>query len=139
MVRGGLCMPFKRQEGFRFSFGNPLEASFLVLANGKSQEVEGVKETCKVLDVSPRGMKIQTDVILSNYAATSIQLEVYFSLDSAEIKALADVVWTKPYGANFQYGLVFEKQPIVEDLIVEELKIRRRKEINRAKVKNSGL
>ena len=125
-------MAFKRQEGFRFAFGTPIEANFIVLIDGNSS-VE--KQTCKVLDISPRGMKVITDVNLNNYAGDNVQLEVYFYLDEAEIKALADVVWVKTFGAKFQYGLIFDKQPIVEELIIEELKIRRRKEISKTKSK----
>ena len=132
-------MAFKRQEGFRFSFGEPLDANFVVLADGKSRTAGDTKESCKVLDISPHGMKVLTNVDLKKFEANTVQLEVYFYLDATEIKALADVVWSKPFGANFQYGLIFEKQPIVEELIIEELKIRRRKEINRTKAKNSGL
>ena len=127
-------MAFKRQEGFRFAFGEPLEATFLVLADGEGASDE--RAACKVLDISPRGMKVITDVNLNNYAGNNIQLEVYFYLDATEIKALADVVWSKVFGANFQYGLIFNKQPVVEELIIEELKIRRRKEINRTKSKS---
>ena len=132
-------MAFKRQEGFRFSFGEPLDASFVVLLDGKTESLDRSRFNCKVLDISPRGMKILTGENLSNYAANNVQAEIYFALDTTEIKAIADVVWSKPFGSNFQYGLVFEKQPIVEELIIEELKIRRRKEINRAKSKPTGL
>ena len=128
-------MGFKRQEGFRFAFGEPLEANFIVLTDGKQDTINEGRKQCKVLDISPRGMKIVTDVNLNNYAGSNVQLEVYFYLDATEIKALADVVWTKVFGANFQYGLIFDKQPVVEELIIEELKIRRRKEINRTKSK----
>ena len=128
-------MVFKRQEGFRFEFSTPIEANFIVLANGKVHDSSVGKQTCKVLDISPRGMKIITSFNLNNYTGDKVQLEVYFYLDEIEIKALADVVWVKPFGANFQYGLIFDKQPIVEELIIEELKIRRRKEISKTKSK----
>ena len=134
MDYGGICMVFKRQEGFRFSFGNPLEANFVVLLDGETDSLERSRSNCKVLDISPRGMKIITDINLNNYATNNLQLEIYFSLDTTEIKAIADIVWSKPFGSNFQYGLVFEKQPIVEELIIEELKIRRRKEIKKSKM-----
>ena len=132
-------MAFKRQEGFRFAFGEPLEAQFVVLLDGNAGTLERERNACKVLDISPRGMKILTDVNLKNFFAKSIQLEMYFSLDLLEIKAIADIVWSKPYGSNFQYGLTFTRQIDVEELIIEELKTRRRKEIKQAKLKSSGL
>lgn len=126
-------MAFKRQEGFRFAFGEPLSANFMILTKGERHELTGKRLPCKIIDVSPRGMKIMTDVDLKNFSGKGLQLELYFYLDATEIKAVADVVWTKVYGSNFQYGLFFYNQPAVEDLIVEELKVRRRKEVMQSK------
>ena len=87
-------MAFKRQEGFRFSFGDPVEASFIVLtdegSNEENNEEKNERLKCKVLDISPRGMKVLTDVNLNKYAGA--RLKVLLSLDTTEITALADVV-----------------------------------------------
>ena len=53
----------------------------------------------------------------------------YILLDEVLIKAVGEIKWKKQYGKGFQYGLIFENQPALEELIVSELKIRRRKEV----------
>ena len=120
-------MVFKRTEGFRFTFAQPLPASFVIYENGNPQEIERQKHTCEIVDISPRGMKMFSYIEIGEH--TNKQLEMHFILDSAPIKAFAEIVWVKPMGKNFQYGLIIENQPEVEELIVSELKIRRKKEV----------
>ena len=33
-------MPFKRTEGFRFTFNEPLHANFVILIDGKPEDIE---------------------------------------------------------------------------------------------------
>lgn len=122
-------MIFKRKEGFRFSFGEPIEAGFVVMIDGKPVGAGESRLACKVLDVSPRGMKIMTEVDLSNYINRILQLEVSFILDNVEIRGIGEIVWSKKFGSGYQYGIVFYNQPGVESLIISELKARRRKEM----------
>jgi len=38
------------------------------------------------------------------------------------------VIWSRPFGSGKQYGVYFNDQGRVEELIVDELKLRRKKE-----------
>ncbi|WP_332650923.1 PilZ domain-containing protein [Lysinibacillus sp. 54212] len=126
-------MIFKRQEGFRFSFGEPLEAKFVILIDGKPFDLERTSNTCKILDISPRGMKISSEVDLNEHINKMLQLEICFTLDVTEIKCVGEIVWSKPFGSCTHYGVVIYNQAAVEDLIINELKLRRRKEVLRSK------
>ena len=121
-------MKFKRNEGFRFAFGNPIEAGFVIMIGGKALELGHQPLSCSVLDISPRGMKVESGVDLTGYMDKMLQLEVSFIIDKAEIRAVGEIVWCKKYGSGYQYGIVFYNQPGVETLIVSELKARRRRE-----------
>lgn len=120
---------FKRTEGFRFAFGEPIAASFVILVDGKSLDIEGTKYPCEIMDISPHGMKMFSSKEIGEHNNKLVQLEVQFILDEALIKATGEIVWSKAFGSNFQYGLVFENQAAVENLIISELKIRRKKEV----------
>ncbi|MGE7022767.1 PilZ domain-containing protein [Solibacillus cecembensis] len=122
-------MIFKRTEGFRFVFGDPITANFVLLLNGKP---ENGKQSCSILDVSPHGMKMFSKTEIGEYRNKVVQIEIHFILDEVLIKAVGELVWKKNFGKDFHYGIVFENQPIVEDLIVSELKVRRKKEVKRA-------
>ena len=124
-------MTFKRTEGFRFTFGEPINARYIVLVDGKPEDLEMTKYDCEILDVSPRGMKMFSYRNNDEHNNKLIQLEVQFILDEVLIKAVGDIVWKKNYGEKTQYGLIFDGQPQVEDLIVNELKLRRKKEVGR--------
>lgn len=122
-------MQFKRNEGFRFVFGEPLEANFVVLLDGKAENIEQSRNQCGIIDVSPRGMKILTEKDMKQYNNQFVQLEIHFKLDMIEIKAIGEIVWSKQFGQKFQYGICFTSQSNIDELIVSELKARRKREI----------
>ena len=126
-------MYFKRSEGFRYEFPDPLLASFKVLVNGRIGQIEEPYYNCKILDISPKGMKMFSDSNFSEYANQDIQLEIHFILDEIAIQAVGNIVWEKPYAKGKQYGLIFNNQPKLEGIIVSELKARRRKEVIKKK------
>jgi len=128
-------MIFKRNEGFRFAFGEPIYANFVVRVNGKPLDLERTHYPCQILDISPHGMKMFADAKISEHSNKLIQLEVIFLLDETTIRAVGEIVWARPYGRGTHYGLIFENQPGIEELITSELKLRRKKEIQRGKVK----
>lgn len=124
-------MAFKRTEGFRFTFGEPVNAKYIILNDGKPQDLEMTKYECGIMDISPRGMRMFSYHDIGEYNKKLVQVEVQFVLDEVVIKAIGDIVWHKDLGSKIQYGLIFDGQPQVEDLIVNELKLRRKKEVGR--------
>ena len=129
-------MIFKRQEGFRHAFGEPVQAGIVILIEGNPLDVERTQIPCEILDISPRGLKIAIDEDFNEHKNKVLQLEISFILDSTEIKGIGEIVWSKKFGSGYHYGITFFNQASVEDLIVNELKLRRRKEIFQAKINN---
>lgn len=128
-------MIFKRKEGFRHAFGEPLEAGVVILIEGKPLGVERTRIPCKILDISPRGLKMVIDEDFNEYKNKVLQLEISFILDATEIRGVGEIVWSKKFGSGYHYGITFFNQSNVEELIINELKARRRKEVLQEKIK----
>ena len=128
-------MIFKRQEGFRHAFKEPLQAEVVILIEGKPLDFERTRIPCEILDISPRGLKMAIGEDFNEYKNKVLQLEISFILDSTEIKGIGEIVWSKKIGSGYHYGITFFNQSTVEDLIVNELKARRRKEVLKTKIK----
>ncbi|MEQ6356832.1 PilZ domain-containing protein [Lysinibacillus sp. M3] len=124
-------MIFKRQEGFRFKFEEPVKMTFAIYENGRVNQAQTAM--ADLLDISPRGLKMFTEVDLG---VNPRPLDLRFILDTREVRAYGEVIWSRPFGNGKQYGVNFNDQESVEDLIVEELKLRRRKEADEAKLNN---
>ena len=128
-------MHFKRQEGFRIVFNEPIEASFKLLINGQPVEALG-SSPCKILDISPKGVKMFSEVKFGEYInRATLQVELQFVLDVTPIQAIGEIVWSKPFGRGNQYGVLFQAQEDIDELIVSEMKLRRKKEVLLAKQK----
>ena len=127
-------MIFKRQEGFRFKFKEPIQITFAIYENGKVNH--GQTAMADLLDISPRGLKMFTEVDLG---INPPPLDIHFVLDTQEVRAYGEVIWSRPFGNGKQYGIYINNQAPVEDLIVEELKLRRKKEAAEAKKQNNNL
>lgn len=126
-------MIFKRQEGFRFKFEEPVTMTFAIYEDGRvNQEQTAMAE---LLDISPRGLKMFTEVDLG---VNPPPLDLRFVLDTREVRTYGEIIWSRPFGTGKQYGVFFNNQGAVEDLIVEELKLRRKKEAAEAKIKNNS-
>lgn len=124
-------MAFKRTEGFRFTFDEAVPAKYIILIDGKPEEEKPTKYDCEIVDISPRGMKMFSYHEIGEYNNKLLQLEIQFILDEALIKAVGEIVWKKAYGSKIQYGLIIDGQPQVEELIISELKLRRKKEVSK--------
>ena len=122
-------MQFKRSEGFRYSFPTALQASFKILINGRAESAYQPSYECLIHDISAHGMKLFCKESFGDLSNKMIQLEIYFTLDEVAIIAVGEIVWEKAYANGKLYGLIFKNQPKLEDLIISELKARRRKEV----------
>ncbi|MFJ8517769.1 PilZ domain-containing protein [Lysinibacillus xylanilyticus] len=122
-------MIFKRQEGFRFKFDEPIKMTFAVYEDGRVNQAQ--KAMADLLDISPRGLKMFTEVDLG---VNPPPLDLRFVLDTREVRVYGEIIWSRPFGKGKQYGVNFNDQESIEDLIVEELKLRRRREADEAKL-----
>ena len=122
-------MQFKRSEGFRYDFRNPLHATYKVLVNGIAESVDQPIYECQIHNISPNGMKMYSEKSFDEHSNKMLQLEIHFILDEVVITAVGNIVWEKSYIKGKLYGLNFMNQPKLEELIISELKARRRKEV----------
>lgn len=121
-------MLYKRTEYFRYTFGEPLEAKFqIVVENGT--DTESSPGECHFMDISPGGAKLfaKFNIPLEREA---VRLHIKFTLHEKLIDLQGVIVWKKPYSGGYMYGYDFDEDPAIEQLIVEELKLRRRFEVN---------
>ena len=124
-------MIFKRQEGFRFKFDEPVKMTFAIYEDGRVNQAQTAM--ADLLDISPRGLKMFTEVDLG---VNPPPLDLRFVLDTREVRAYGEIIWSRSFGKGKQYGVNFNDQESVEDLIVEELKLRRRREADEEKLNN---
>ena len=82
----------------------------------------------KIVDISPSGLKLITEENLP-YEKEAIELDLSFKLYSKPINVRGDVRWKKAFGGGFQYGIDLNTVDDHQELIISELKLRRRKEV----------
>ncbi|RKQ12837.1 PilZ domain-containing protein [Ureibacillus endophyticus] len=109
-------------------FDPPIEGEYEIYLNGQLASHE--RYIGQILDISPRGMKIVCGPEIESFLMkSSLQMNVRFLLDVTYIRALGDVIWSRSFGDSFQCGLNFTVQKDIDELITNELKHRRRKEV----------
>ncbi|MDW0112636.1 PilZ domain-containing protein [Sporosarcina saromensis] len=118
-------MYYKRHEYFRYEFNEPLEANFkMLLAEGAFESNPGL---CRLVDISPGGCKM-----LTNYEFPDVRGAVHLRLTCTLFKEPltidGQIVWKKKDKEGYQYGMDFIENPLMEKLIVDELKLRRQSE-----------
>lgn len=119
-------MSFRRKESFRFVFNEPLDAVFSIYVDGEPLNENNYP--CKIIDISPRGMKLHTEEKMDLDLKRHNQFEVKFILNISNINALGEVIWSRPSITGKPFGIFFLDSEIGE-LIINELKIRRRREV----------
>ncbi|MBP2240384.1 hypothetical protein J2Z40_000939 [Cytobacillus eiseniae] len=108
-------MRFKRDEGFRFSFGTPLAASFAM------DEMNGVK--ARLIDLSPNGMKLSTqhDIPKSEPNASN-KISVRFTLHEMEHQIQGQIIWKQKAIDGYFYGIQFSQDKKDQEEMIRDLK-----------------
>ena len=122
-------MQYKRNEYFRYTFGEPSEATFRLIK--QKDDENGVelskKGKCYIVDVSPNGVKMLSDLFIDIDKLKKVELS--FVLDEKSITMVGDLVWFQKKINGYEYGVKLNGDQDSEQLIVNELKIRRKKEM----------
>ena len=111
-------MVYRRNEGFRYAFCNDVAVKGTIKSDNTT--LHGKTWEGLILDISPQGMKVQTNLQLTSSERQQVQLEVNFCLDKDTIQAFSEVRWGRELGSKSLYGLYMHNQPTVEGKIVEE-------------------
>lgn len=105
-----------------------MEAGFRIILPGGEGQQSKLGE-CKLLDLSPGGAKIFSKFDIP-VRGEDVRLHLKFTVYDFPIEVDGVILWNKPYGDGFMYGFEFEEDTEIGELIVGELKLRRRSEMN---------
>ena len=127
--KGGGDLKYNRNEYFRYAFGEPCEATFrLIKQREGNEEVElSKKGICKIIDISPNGLKMSSELFIA--IDQLHRVEVNFTLDTTPISMIGEFVWSHRKVDGHEYGVRLASDNESEKMIVNELKNRRRKEV----------
>ncbi|MER2261201.1 MAG: PilZ domain-containing protein [Psychrobacillus sp.] len=122
-------MQYKRNEYFRYTFGEPTAATFrLIKEVGGDQPAEfSNKGNCHIVDISPNGLRMVTE--LSIAIDLIKRMEISFVIDETPLNIMGELVWCKKSMHGFEYGVRLVGDQDMEQRIINELKSRRRKEV----------
>lgn len=122
-------MLYKRHEPFRFVFEPPLDMTFHIQRTDAQLFNLHGEMAGKIIDLSPHGMKMFCDFKLQNDLPTSTKMKIRFVIDTRTIEAQGEVKWNRVLGNLCELGILFKDGQALEEMIISELKLRRRKEV----------
>ncbi len=94
-------MRFKRQEPFRYQFGQPIPCTFRITRIGE-REVETDKGAAEIHDISPRGIRMETKLNLPiDSAKGEMEVELQFTIVDQPMNVRGVVIWKKHMPMNF--------------------------------------
>ncbi|WP_301107826.1 PilZ domain-containing protein [Sporosarcina sp.] len=124
-------MRYNRHDYFRYEFEPRLPAKFRIQLEGEEKKLSNEGE-CELLDISTGGVKFFTFLNLP-FQSKKLALQLEFTLHQHPFKLLGVVVWKHEAEHGFQYGFEFGEEQQADALIIEELKLRKRTEIQAEK------
>lgn len=117
---------YRRKEPFRYTFDRDIRG-FLKILSVDGIRMESITENIYLLDLSPNGMRIKSDIDLS-IQKKSYKMEISFILNKKEIVCVGSPIWKKQVGPySFYYGIKGYNNEKTKKEIIEELKIYARK------------
>ncbi|GKV65840.1 MULTISPECIES: PilZ domain-containing protein [unclassified Sporosarcina] len=124
-------MRYNRHDYFRYEFEPRLPAKFRIQLEGEGNRLSNEGE-CELLDISTGGVKFFTFLDLP-LQSNKIELQLEFTLHQHPFELAGVVVWKQEAEHGFQYGFDFGEEQQADALIIEELKLRKRAEIQNGK------
>ncbi|SHF86883.1 PilZ domain-containing protein [Ornithinibacillus halophilus] len=114
-------MKYKRNEAFRFEFGEPVPVIFSIRAiNGK--EVESSDGEAEMLDLSLNGMKIATSLEIP-VDRNQVQVTTAFKIVNREYKINGELVWIDKVFDKYHYGVHFNLNESTQENLLDDLKV----------------
>ncbi|MGE6378337.1 PilZ domain-containing protein [Peribacillus muralis] len=112
-------MKYNRNEAFRFSFSPPLPGFFSII-KVHNQDYESRIGNMSVLDISPKGVKFQSNLELHDNA--DFELMLTLKLNGHLIELRGKVIWKQRGSSSYVYGFTLNEDARLEEVIVRELK-----------------
>ncbi|MDI7740492.1 PilZ domain-containing protein [Lysinibacillus fusiformis] len=114
-------MIFKRDEGFRYTFSQPIPAIF-TFHQINDREVKSSPGMADIIDISPEGMRISSKLLIPDIGA-DVVLTLKFKLNGEELTFDGKIVWYKEMGKLTEYGINLIVDDSEKDIIIKELKV----------------
>ncbi|WYP28007.1 PilZ domain-containing protein [Alkalihalobacillus sp. FSL W8-0930] len=114
-------MRYKRDESFRYAFEPSISGAFHILMLNE-QKVEMAEGELSILNLSPGGIRIQTQYKLPDPTTYSIKLEIRFYLENRPLCLKGSVQWVKPVAAGYEYGLELLSSDKEKEDVISEVK-----------------
>ncbi|MBE4907531.1 PilZ domain-containing protein [Bacillus luteolus] len=109
---------YKRNEGFRLSFKNPIPATFLILMmQGKSAGAN--KGMLTIIDMSLKGAKVFSTLQLPT---PNTQIKIDITINEQPLVIEGELVWSKKVSTGYTYGVSFDPHSYSEQQLLSELK-----------------
>lgn len=121
-------MEYKRSESFRHILIKPVDVQY---SCNVDQQV-ALTRTGKILDISPSGMNLLVTKQLTD-EEKEYPLLLSFCLYKQTIESQGAIRWERFHPEGYQYGIEMVESTHLENIIVSELKQRRRQEVLDAK------
>ncbi|MFZ3579669.1 PilZ domain-containing protein [Virgibacillus sp. DJP39] len=106
-------MYFKRNEPFRFTFGQPLDGKLYDATNNTEVKVS-------ILDVSRNGAKVYCEDDIQLKSDTKVRLT--YKIDDTSFDAFGAVTWTKPSKTSYEMGLHLNTDDDYHTTMIQSLK-----------------
>lgn len=110
---------YKRNEGFRYTFPEPLEGK-LFLSKGKDSEKHSNKTNILIRNMSPRGCSFSSGLSFPTEEELLVYIE--FTINTEPLSAVGKIAWKKEMGRQIFYGLTFISTDEDSEALTKEIK-----------------
>ncbi|KGR77260.1 PilZ domain-containing protein [Ureibacillus manganicus] len=115
-------MQFKRNESFRYSFGQPVPALFKIVSiNGR--EVNSASGKAEIVDISPEGIRMTSELNIPDIKLKQPILSITFNINDKPFQLNGLIMWKKERKNSAEYGIKLLIDDSMKSNIVGELKI----------------
>lgn len=123
-------MRFKRDEGFRFSFGTPI-AAFFSIDEMNGSKVGTSEGEARLIDLSPNGMKLNTSIDIPMSNREDVKITARFKFSQLEHCILGKIIWKQKAINSFFYGIQFSLDEQEREEMIRDLKLFAKQQYNK--------
>jgi hypothetical protein len=113
-------MIYRRQEGFRVDFLQPIHGSFTI-EKVNDQAIHSKEGALIIHDLSLHGAKFSSPLFIP-IEERNFEITIHFSLNQKELHILGTFAWEKEIQHHHFYGMNFNEDGYYEHELFEELK-----------------
>jgi len=115
-------MRYNRHEAFRYEFEKPLTALFQIVEID-DESVSSSKGEAEIINISPKGIKLNSKLNIPKTDDKSIYLAISFELNDKPLNVEGVIVWKKTKGKSVDYGIDLHMDESAEKELIDQLKM----------------